>query len=78
MKALPASPDKKSNSAGQAMVKQLGKQRINNMFTHLRKIAQHPLLVRNLYSDAQLQRLAATAHKRYVSGAYKQCKLTAA
>ena len=69
---------KVSESAGQAVVKQLGKQRINNLFTHLRKIAQHPLLVRSLYSDDQLQCLAATAHKRYVSRAYKQCKLAAA
>lgn len=46
------------------MLKQLGKQRIANVFVHLRKIAQHPLLVRDHYSEAQVQRIAATAYKR--------------
>lgn len=55
----------KSGSAGQAMVKQLGKQRVNNLFTHLRKIAQHPLLVRNLYTEAQVGRLVTIAHQRW-------------
>ena len=47
------------------MVKQLGKQRVNNLFTHLRKIAQHPLLVRNLYTEAQVGRLVTIAHQRW-------------
>ena len=51
------------------MVKQLGKQRVNNLFTHLRKIAQHPLLVRNLYTEAQVERLVTIAHQRWVSSA---------
>lgn len=55
---------KKAGSAGQAVVKQLGKQRVNNLFTHLRKIAQHPLLVRNLYTEAQVERLVTVAHRR--------------
>ncbi len=45
-------------------MKQLGKQRVNNLFTHLRKIAQHPLLVRKLFTDAQVQRLVTIAHQR--------------
>ena len=57
---------KKAVSGGQAMVKQLGKQRVNNLFTHLRKIAQHPLLVRNLFTDAQVQHLVRIAHHRQV------------
>ena len=55
---------KKAAPAGQAVVKQLGKQRVNNVFTHLRKIAQHPLLVRNLYTDAQVERLVTISHQR--------------
>lgn len=64
--------DKMLGSAGQAVVKQLGKQRVNNLFTHLRKIAQHPLLVRNLYTEAQVERLVTIAHQRWVSSV---CKL---
>ena len=45
-------------------VKQLGKSGISNKFVHLRKIAQHPLLVRNLYSDSRVQRLATVAYNR--------------
>ena len=59
----------KLGSAGQALVKQLGKQRINNLFSHLRKIAQHPLLVRNLFTEAQVERLVTIAHQRWVSNA---------
>lgn len=55
---------KKATPAGQAVVKQLGKQRVNNLFTYLRKIAQHPLLVRNLYTDSQVERLVTIAHQR--------------
>ena len=58
---------KKAVSGGQAMLKQLGKQRVNNLFTHLRKIAQHPLLVRNLFTDAKVQHLVRIAHHRQVS-----------
>ncbi|KAL3132188.1 hypothetical protein ABBQ32_008788 [Trebouxia sp. C0010 RCD-2024] len=59
---------RKAGSAGQAVVKQLGKQRVNNLFTHLRKIAQHPLLVRNLYTEAQVERLVTIAHRRQLFG----------
>lgn len=34
------------------LVSKLGSQRVNNIFTHLRKIAQHPLLVRPLLPAA--------------------------
>ncbi len=43
-----AGKSRKTVPEGQTIVKQLGKQQINSLFTHLRKIAQHPLLVRNL------------------------------
>lgn len=36
------------------LVSRLGSQRVNNIFTHLRKVAQHPLLVRNRYNDEQV------------------------
>lgn len=31
---------------------------------HLRKVAQHPLLVRSWYTDAMVQDIAGIAHKR--------------
>ena len=55
---------KKAAHSGQGVLKQLGKQRVSNLFTHLRKIAQHPLLVRNLFTDAQVQRLVMIAYNR--------------
>lgn len=36
---------------------------------HLRKIAQHPLLVRSLYQDSTMREIAAIAHKRWVAQA---------
>lgn len=50
--------------AGGPMMKQLGKSGISNKFVHLRKIAQHPLLVRNLFSDSKVQRMASIAYTR--------------
>ena len=61
-----AGQGRKTGPEGQAIVKQLGKQQVNSLFTHLRKIAQHPLLVRNLFSDAQVQSLVKVAHQRQV------------
>jgi hypothetical protein len=37
------------------MVSKLGSQRINNIFTHLRKICQHPLLVRHHFTDKKVR-----------------------
>ncbi|KAI8475302.1 MAG: P-loop containing nucleoside triphosphate hydrolase protein [Monoraphidium minutum] len=48
-------------TSAQALLSKLGSSRINNIFTHLRKIAQHPLLVRNNYTDAQVQEMAKIA-----------------
>ena len=64
--ATNAGQGRKTGPEGQAIVKQLGKQQVNSLFTHLRKIAQHPLLVRNLFSDAQVQSLVKVAHQRQV------------
>ena len=38
-------------AGGSTSVTKLSSQRVNNIFTHLRKVAQHPLLVRNHYTD---------------------------
>ncbi len=51
-----------------AFVKTLGRQRINRMFTQLRKVAQHPLLVRALVTDATLDTIITTAARRRVFG----------
>ncbi len=61
-----AEKGRKTGPEGQTIVKQFGKQQVNSLFTHLRKIAQHPLLVRNLFSDAQVQSLVKLAHQRQV------------
>lgn len=42
-------------------MKTLGAKKINHMFTHLRKIAQHPLLVRHNYDDAKVEEIATKA-----------------
>ena len=38
--------------------------KINSIFTHLRKLAQHPLLVRSSYTDAKVAELARLAHQK--------------
>lgn len=55
-----------SNGAA-ALLPALGAQKIGNTFVHLRKIAQHPLLVRSLYTESAVQEIAAVAHKRWVA-----------
>jgi hypothetical protein len=45
----------KSRDEAAQMVSKLGSQRINNIFTHLRKICQHPLLVRNIFTDEKVR-----------------------
>jgi hypothetical protein len=44
----------KSKDEAAIMVSKLGSQRINNIFTHLRKICQHPLLVRHHFNDKKV------------------------
>ena len=55
---------KKQASPGRALVRRLGKAQVANVFTHLRKIAQHPLLVRCLFGDARVAEMARLAHAR--------------
>ena len=47
--------------------------KLGNHFTHLRKIAQHPLLVRRLYSDEQVVNMAKRAYSRL--GAFQYLSL---
>jgi hypothetical protein len=59
-----------SPAAAKKLVRKLGKQRVANMFTHLRKIAQHPLLVRRLFSDELVAKMATLAHARCSSTSF--------
>ncbi len=49
---------------GAAPALALNAKKVSNIFVHLRKIAQHPMLVRSAYSDALVEEIAALAHKR--------------
>ncbi|CAL8461937.1 g1468 [Coccomyxa elongata] len=60
-----------SPAAAKKLVRKLGKQKVANLFTHLRKIAQHPLLVRRLFSDEAVAEMASLAHARGLFG--EQC-----
>ncbi|KAK9811037.1 hypothetical protein WJX73_008229 [Symbiochloris irregularis] len=57
-----------ASTSGKALTKQLGTKRVGNMFVHLRKIAMHPLLVRNLYSDTRLKEFVKLLHRRATFG----------
>ena len=50
----------KSEKGYEKFLKSLGGKKISHMFTHLRKIAQHPLLVRSFYDEGTVN---AIAHK---------------
>ena len=50
------------------MVSKLGSQRIANIFTHLRKICQHPLLVRHHFNDDLVQHIAEVASENKLFG----------
>ena len=58
--SLPAA----ASTSGKALVKQLGAKRVGNMFVQLRKIAQHPLLVRHQFDDERLKQMARLLHRR--------------
>ena len=53
-------------AAAAKVMRKLGKARAANMFAHLRKVAQHPLLVRQLHSDKQVAAIAKLAYGRFV------------
>jgi hypothetical protein len=57
--SLPPAPE--SVAAAGAAVTKLGARKIGHLFSHLRKLAQHPLLVRARYSDQDVAQIAQTA-----------------
>lgn len=66
-KAAAAAADR-SNKGVEKFLRTLGAKKISHMFTHLRKIAQHPLLVRSNYTDDQVAAIARIAHERSLFG----------
>ena len=54
-------------AAAEALLKRMSAAKINSIFTHLRKLAQHPLLVRASYTDAKVAELARLAHQKCAS-----------
>jgi hypothetical protein len=60
----------KALAADQAasLVAKLGSQRINNIFTHLRKLCQHPLLIRQHFSDEIVSEMAEIATRNRLFG----------
>lgn len=59
--ALVNAPPAASHAQVEKFLRTLGAKKISHMFTHLRKIAQHPLLVRTQYTDDQVARIAEMA-----------------
>lgn len=51
----------KSDSGLEKFMRSIGAKKISHMFTHLRKIAQHPLLVRSNYEDSDVEIIAKKA-----------------
>lgn len=66
-RAAAAAADR-SNKAVEKFLRTLGAKKISHMFTHLRKIAQHPLLVRSNFTDDQVAVVARMAHERWGGG----------
>ena len=62
-KAAAAAADR-SNKGVERFLRTLGAKKISHMFTHLRKIAQHPLLVRSNYTDDQVAAIAEIAFEK--------------
>jgi hypothetical protein len=58
----------KNKDEAAQMVSKLGSQRINNIFTHLRKICQHPLLVRHHFNDDKVKDIAEVASANRLFG----------
>jgi len=51
-------------AAAEDLLKRMSAAKVNSIFTHLRKLAQHPLLVRSTYTDAKVAELARLAHQK--------------
>lgn len=50
-----------SDSGLEKFMRTIGAKKISHMFTHLRKIAQHPLLIRHNYDDSEVEVIAKKA-----------------
>lgn len=59
------------SSNGSALDAVLPKRQMHNIFTQLRKIANHPLLIRRIYTDKDVEILARKCHARETFG--NQC-----
>jgi len=58
---------KPAEDAGK-LLRRVGSRQVKNVFSELRKIAQHPLLVRRLLGDDDLQAMAEVVHQRGIFG----------
>ena len=58
------------------LVRQLGAGTVTSAFTQLRKIEQHPLLIRRLVGDAQVDQMAKLAHARSAHTGPTKCLLS--
>ena len=58
---VPDSVAAEGPEAVEKFLKVFGAKKINHVFTHLRKVAQHPLLVRHHYNDALVEQIATKA-----------------
>jgi hypothetical protein len=67
----------KSKDEAAIMVSKLGSQRINNIFTHLRKICQHPLLVRHHFTDQKVRVCVWCSHAAVIKTCVRNMLLDA-
>ncbi|KAK9838506.1 hypothetical protein WJX81_003780 [Elliptochloris bilobata] len=67
----PSGSEADAAAAAAKIMRKLGKAKAANMFAHMRKIAQHPLLVRRVFSDKQVVAIAKLAYARGLFG--EQC-----
>jgi len=63
-------------AAAEDLLKRMSAAKVNSIFTHLRKLAQHPLLVRSTYTDAKVAELARLAHQKCAPAARRGCLAT--
>ena len=72
-----AGSDAGAAAAAAKVMRKLGKAKAANMFAHMRKIAQHPLLVRRLFTDKQVVAIAKLAFNRSEPGRTFPCSFGA-
>lgn len=64
-----AAASRRRASAAGGTLDGVSQKKISHIFTHLRKVANHPLLVRHRFTDAKVAEMTALAHKRGLFGA---------